>query len=136
MENVTITPINPFFVQQSQITVTKSLVKDVQIANKVKSKLKKLLVQLDQTKQGFVPIDAFFQMLELHEINLKNEDRQKLRKLCETKANNIKYKDALALIQVNKDLESPTQGFWILQIPMRKDTSKKYLTPQKDDTRS
>lgn len=55
--------------------MTKSLVKDVQIANKVKSKLKKLLVQLDQTKQGFVPIDAFFQLLELHEINLKNDDR-------------------------------------------------------------
>jgi hypothetical protein len=34
-----------------------------------------LLIQLDQTRQGFVAIDAFFQMLELHEINLKNDDR-------------------------------------------------------------
>ena len=72
--------------------------KDVQIANKVKSKLKKLLVSLDQTRQGFVAIDAFFQMLELHEINLRNDDRQKLKKLCETRSNMIKYKDALALI--------------------------------------
>ena len=75
-------------------------------------------------------------MLELHEINLRNDDRLKLKKLCETRANMIKYKDALALIQVNKDIESTTQGFWVLQIPMRKDTSMKYLTPQKDDTRS
>ena len=75
-------------------------------------------------------------MLELHEINLRNDDRLKLKKLCETRANMIKYKDALALIQVNKDIESTTHGFWVLQIPMRKDTSMKYLTPQKDDTRS
>jgi hypothetical protein len=111
-------------------------VKDVQIGNKVKSKLKKLLVQLDQTKQGFIAIEPFFQMLELHEINLRNEDKVKLKKLCETKANMIKYKDALALIQVNKDMEASNQCFWVLQIPMRKDTSQKYLTPQKDDTKS
>ena len=88
--------------------------KDVQIANKVKSKLKKLLIQLDQTKQGFVAMEAFFQMLELHEINLKAEDRLKLKKLCETRSNMIKYKDALALIHVNKDTQSGSQGFWIL----------------------
>jgi uncharacterized protein YjaZ len=86
----------------------------VQIANKVKSKLKKLLIQLDQTKQGFVAIEAFFQMLELHEINLRADDRQKLKKLCETRANMIKYKDALALIQVNKDIDASDQGFWTL----------------------
>jgi len=51
------------------------LVKDVQIANKVKSKLKKLLVQLDSSKQGYVQIEAFFQMLDLHEINLKADDK-------------------------------------------------------------
>lgn len=40
-------------------------------------------------------------MLELHEIHLKPDDKSKLRKLCEVKANMIKYKDALALIHVN-----------------------------------
>jgi hypothetical protein len=73
-------------------------VRDVQNGNKIKSKLKKLLVQLDQTKLGFVSIEAFFQMLELHEINLRNDDRLKLKKLCETRSNMIKYKDAMALI--------------------------------------
>jgi hypothetical protein len=68
-------------------------------------------------------------MLELHEINIRNDDRLKLKKLCETKANMIKYKDALALIQVNKDIDSINQGFWVLQIPMRKDISKMFLTP-------
>ena len=67
----------------------------------MKAKLKKLLVQLDQNKQGFVSIEAFYQMLELHEIHLKQDDKSKLRKLCEVKANMIKYKDALALIHVN-----------------------------------
>jgi hypothetical protein len=92
--------------------------------------LKKLLVQLDQNKQGYVSIDAFFQMLELHEIILRAEDRIKLKKLCEVRSNMIKYKDALALIQVNKGLNddgSPTrnhQGFWVLQIPMRKSNSR------------
>ena len=62
-------------------------------------------------------------MLELHEISLKPEDKIKIKKLCESKANQIKYKDALALIHVNKDLNedgSPVRandGFWILQIP-------------------
>tara|TARA_B110000285_G_scaffold227285_1_gene288372 strand:- start:2575 stop:2730 length:156 start_codon:yes stop_codon:yes gene_type:complete len=45
-------------------------------------------------------------MLELHEILLKQEDKNKLRKLCEFKANMIKYKDALALIHVNKDFNA------------------------------
>lgn len=72
-------------------------------------------------------------MLELHEILLKAEDKLKLKKLCEIKSNMIRYKDALTLIQVNKDLNSdgsPSrshQGFWILQIPMRKDNSRKAI---------
>jgi hypothetical protein len=42
-------------------------------------------------------------MLDLHDISLKVEDKQILKKLCETRSNQIKYKDALALIHVNKD---------------------------------
>jgi len=59
-------------------------------------------------------------MLELHEINLKPEDKIKIKKLCECKADQIKYRDAMALINVNRDLNtdgSPVRGndgFWIL----------------------
>ena len=42
-------------------------------------------------------------MLDLHDIHLKPEDKQNLRKLCELKSNQIWYKDALALIHINKD---------------------------------
>ena len=38
----------------------------------------------------------------------------KLKKLCETRANMIKYKDALALIHVNKDSSLISDGFWTL----------------------
>ena len=46
----------------------------MQAANKTKSKFKKLLSSLDSSKQGLVQIDAFFQMLELHDIRLRSED--------------------------------------------------------------
>jgi hypothetical protein len=45
----------------------------------------------------------------------------------------IRYKDALTLIQVNKDINSDgspmrsDKGFWILQIPQRRDNSTKKL---------
>lgn len=57
---------------------------------------------------------------------MKPEDRQKIKRLCEVKANQIRYRDALALIHVNRDLNadgSPVRGndgFWVLQIPQKK----------------
>ena len=72
-------------------------------------------------------------MLDLHEIQLKAEDKQNLRKLCETRSNQIKYKDALALIHVNKDYLGDQQplrhdpGFWILQIPRKYNTKDEPL---------
>ena len=54
-------------------------------------------------------IDAFFQMLDLHDIKLRPQDKQTLQKLCETRSNQIKYKDALALIQVNRELNDAGQ---------------------------
>ena len=69
-------------------------------------------------------------MLELHEIKLTAEDKQKLKKLCETRGDQVKYKDALTLIQVNRDVDSrPSESFWTLQIPNKK-------AGKIDDTRS
>lgn len=42
---------------------------------------------MNKGKAGFVQIDAFFQMLDLHDIILKAEDKQTLKKLCETRSN-------------------------------------------------
>ena len=62
-------------------------------------------------------------MLDLHEIHLTAEDKHKLKQLCETKNASIKYREALALISVNRNLNEDgtpvrhNQGFWVLQIP-------------------
>ena len=59
-------------------------------------------------------------MLELHEIRLSAEDKHKLKQLCQIKGTQIKYRDAVALIHVNRDLNEDgkpvrqNQGFWIL----------------------
>ena len=86
-------------------------------------------------------------MLELHEICLKPEDKQKIKRLCEVRSNQVKYRDALALIHVNRDLNadgSPVrgnEGFWVLQIPQRKKdrSSSNNRSPNRDgmsDTKS
>ena len=43
-------------------------------------------------------------MLELHDINLTAEDKYKLKQLCISKGSQLKYKDAIALLAVNRDL--------------------------------
>lgn len=65
-------------------------------------------------------------MLELHEIYLTAPNKQKLKQMCIQKNNLIRFKDALALVNVNRDLNedgSParySEGFWTLQLPQRK----------------
>ena len=59
-------------------------------------------------------------MLELHTISLTAEDKFKLKQLCETRNNQIKYKDAMALINVNRNVREDgtpvrlNQSNWIL----------------------
>lgn len=65
-------------------------------------------------------IEAFFQVLDLHDMSLTAENKQKLKAMCSTSNNQIKYKDAVALMNVNRDLNeagSParnSQGYWML----------------------
>lgn len=94
-------------------------------------------------RQGFVQIEAFFQMLDLHEIRLRPQDKLNLQKLCETRSSQIKYKDALALIQPNRELNAQGQplrqgdGLWILQIPRKRgDGARKYASLPAADQRS
>lgn len=80
-------------------------------------------------------------MLDLHDIKLRPHDKQTLQKLCETRSNQIKYKDALALIQVNRELNDAgqplrqSQGLWILQIP-RKHAPRKHASLNASEQRS
>jgi hypothetical protein len=97
-------------------------VADVQAANKTKSKLKRLLVQLDQRKEGWMKIEAFASIIELHGICLRPEDKLKLKKLAEMKGDCIRYREALALIHLNQQVDEQGrplrqgEGTWILRI--------------------
>ena len=85
-------------------------------------------------KQGFIQIEAFFKMLDLHDIRLPAQDRVTLQKLCQTRAEQIKYKDALALIHFNMSYElnstgvavsnRPENSTWTLQVPKRRGKTK------------
>ena len=86
-------------------------------------------------------------MLDLHEIVLQVKDRQMLQKLCQTRASQIKYKDALALIHysTSNDLNSVGMPFsnrptsdsaWILQIPKQRGKSNKRVSLNNADSQS
>lgn len=81
-------------------------------------------------------------MLDLHDIKLRPHDKQTLQKLCETRSNQIKYKDALALIQVNRELNEAgqplrqSQGLWILQIPRKHAQQRKHASLNASEQRS
>ena len=51
-------------------------------------------------------MEAFNQIIELHGISLKAEDKLKLKKLVDAKGDCIKYRDALALIHLNREVDA------------------------------
>lgn len=64
-------------------------------------------------------------MLDLHGISLRPEDKLKLKHICVQGLNQMKFKDALQLINVNRNLNqdgSPARhdaNFWTLSLPKR-----------------
>lgn len=82
-------------------------------------------------------IEAFTQIIELHGINLRPEDKLKLKKLAEMKADLIRYREALALIHLNRDVDSngkplrQSDGTWILRI-QRQDDKKSQAVSEVD----
>jgi hypothetical protein len=59
-------------------------------------------------------------MLDIHAIHLTAPDEQKLKERCASESNQIKYKEAMAILCVNRDLNidgTPVrydQGIWVL----------------------
>jgi hypothetical protein len=65
------------------VTVTQSEVSQVDFkmqANNVKSKLKGLLKNVDNDKSGMVKYQVFFELLELHNVNLGAKEINYLKK--------------------------------------------------------
>lgn len=83
--------------------VTKSHVSMVDFkfqCNAIKNKLKQLLKSVDSEKTGYVKYEVFFELLELHQINLKSEAKSYLKKKY-SKNQTINYKDAVNQLTID-----------------------------------
>ena len=81
----------------SKVSVTKSEVSQVDFkfqANEVKKKLRTLLKQVDTEKTGFVKYEVFFQLLDLHKVDLKNDAISYLKKNF-SRNQTINFKEAI-----------------------------------------
>ncbi len=90
-----------------------------QRAHHVKSKLKKLIAQIDVARSGTVNWDVFQQLLDLHKIKLSVKNKQKLyqdarENKTKTLQNLIDYRLALRILQPDLDLDEPLAKEWIL----------------------
>lgn len=76
--------------------------------NKIKQKLRKLFANLDLNKEDVLPESAFFEILELNGIELSARDKtmlvQKARGPSAKLSNAIRYRDALAMLNIDHDL--------------------------------
>lgn len=68
--------------------------------NAVKNKLKQLLKSVDSEKTGFVKYEVFFELIELHMINLKSDAKSHLKKNY-SKNQTINYKDAVNQLTID-----------------------------------
>ena len=66
-------------------------------------------------RDGLVAVKAFYQLLELQGIKLGFEDSSALEKQCRDKpgSQNIRYKEALQMIQPDYELPDPIRGTWV-----------------------
>lgn len=90
----------------------------VQLGNRLKQKVKKLLGQLDQTRSGVVQDKAFLQILELNGIKLSASVAKTLLRTCQSSSAYsqhvtqgglfVHFKEALKMIHI--DAENSTTG--------------------------
>ena len=72
------------------------------------------MIALD--KQGKIKAELLFQMLELHKITLNNKDKVHLKKTCGN-GDQIKYKDAIALLCIDMELAETDELKWTVTKP-------------------
>ena len=57
-------------------------VQDKQTCDKTKQVIKKLLIQIDDAKKGYVKTDVFRQILALHKVILGQDNIAKVQRIC------------------------------------------------------
>ncbi|TNV73715.1 hypothetical protein FGO68_gene1155 [Halteria grandinella] len=123
-KNVTsLTSANIRELNQSQISQV-----DMQFkANQTKAKLKQLFKNIDDGKSGYIKDDLFFQLLQLHGINLSPEAKSVITSSFK-KGDKVKYSDAMPVICIDFETsEAQQEHKWTI----RKDAESK-----KNDTHS
>ena len=87
----------------SKVSITRSEVSQVDFkfkSNDIKRKLRALLKNLDTEKTGMVKHEVFFELLQLHKIDLRNDAISYLKKHY-SKNQSINYKEALNQITID-----------------------------------
>ena len=99
-------------------------VQDKMRCDKIKQKIKKLLVQIDSEKNGAVKIDVFAQILVLHKVILNKVNLQKLQRECRAahipQVNNsgeqvIIYREALKRLSIDMEVDEPLMKEWVVR---------------------
>ena len=95
----------------SRISCTNSQVSQVDFkfkSNDIKKKLRLLLKNLDTDKQGMVKHEVFFELLNLHRIQLSLDAKNYLKRNY-SKNQTINYKEALNQITIDLDAAGGTE---------------------------
>ena len=70
----------------------------------------------EAAKSGNVKQDIFFEILQLHNILLREADVKALKEqFSEKNASRIKYREALAVIAVDIASEDPFKSYWVIR---------------------
>ena len=92
---------------------------NVKRVNKIKQKLRKLFINLDRNKEDLLPESAFFEILELNQIELSNRDKdllcKKARGASQIQHNAIRYRDALQMINIDHEYSRKGQDPFLEQ---------------------
>ena len=91
-----------------------------QQGDKVKSKIKKLLQNVDANGTGTIKMDIFKEILQLHNVNLTSKNWGILKASCQVRTGPnhdqlLHYKEALPMIAMNMEVADPLMRDWILR---------------------
>lgn len=93
----------PSIAAKTAVSVTHSEVSQVDFkmqANAIKHKLKNLLKNVDMDKSGFVKFEVFFELLELHKVDLSKPAISYLKQNF-SKNQTINYKEAVNQLTID-----------------------------------
>ena len=94
------------------------LVLEKQKCDKIKLKMKKLLLQLDGEKNGYVKLDVLQSVLSLHKVNLSQPSLNALKRECSVpgKPNMISYREAMQRLSLNFEVDEPLMKEWVVRV--------------------